>query len=177
MKVPPQFWGEAVKTAVHVLNTSPTKSLRGQTPFEAWFRKKPGVKHLRTFGCVAYAKKIGPGVNKLADRSIPGVFLGYEQGTKGYRIYDPVGDKLMVTRDVIFDESRPWNWEGKDSRQGEEDVLPFMVEDHDEVTVHHPTTGDGGQSEAAEAVGDNEADPVSVTMRVILFLLLRQFQV
>jgi len=68
MNVPSRFWGEAVRTAVHILNRSPTKSLRGQTPFEAWFGRKPGVKHLRTFGCVVYAKLIGPGVSKLTDR-------------------------------------------------------------------------------------------------------------
>jgi len=38
---------------------------------------------------------------------------GYEPGTKGYRIYDPVKNKVMVTHDVIFDEEKPWNWEGK----------------------------------------------------------------
>lgn len=109
MKVPAQFWGEAVKAAVYILNRSPTKSLNGKTPFEAWFGRKPGVKHLRTFGCVAYAKRVGPGINKLSDRAIPCVFFGYEQGTKGYRLYDPVKDRLMVTREVVFDEKRAWN--------------------------------------------------------------------
>jgi len=80
MQVPGQFWGEAVKVAVYLLNRAPTKSLNGKTPYEAWYGRKPGVRHLRTFGCVAYAKRVGPGVNKLADRSIPGVFLGYEPG-------------------------------------------------------------------------------------------------
>lgn len=37
------------------------------------------------------------------DRLVLGVFLGYELGTKGYRVYDLV-NKLMVTRDVVFSE-------------------------------------------------------------------------
>ena len=65
-----------------MLNRSLTKSLNEKTPFEAWFGKKPGVKHLRTFGCVAYAKRVGPVVNKLADRSVPSVFFGYEPRMK-----------------------------------------------------------------------------------------------
>lgn len=62
MKVPPKFWGEAVCTAMYLLNRYPTKSLNSMTPFEAWHGSKPRVKHLRTFGCVAYVKKVGPGM-------------------------------------------------------------------------------------------------------------------
>lgn len=107
--MPGKFWGEAVKAAVYLLNRSPTKSLNGQTPFEAWYGRKPSVRHLRTFGCMAFAKRTGPRITKLADRSTLGVFLGYDSGTKGYRVYDPINDKLIVTRDVLFDEKRGWN--------------------------------------------------------------------
>ena len=84
MGVPCAFWGEAVRTAVHILNRSPTRSLQGITPYEAWRKKKPAVDYFRTFGCVAHVKLVGPGVTKLADRSRPGIFLGYKPGTKGY---------------------------------------------------------------------------------------------
>jgi hypothetical protein len=33
--MPAEFWGEAVMTAVHLLNQSSTKSLEGKTPYEA----------------------------------------------------------------------------------------------------------------------------------------------
>jgi len=108
--VPAEFWGEAVATAVYLLNRSPTKSLRGRTPYEAWHNRKPKVHHLRTFGCVVYAKKVGPGLSKLSDRSTKMVFIGYETGTKGYRVYDPVAKKLHISRDVIFEEGRAWDW-------------------------------------------------------------------
>jgi len=104
MKVPAKFWGEAVLTDVYVLNRSPTKSLSGKTPFEAWHKKKPNVSHLRTFGCVAHVKHNGPGLSKLSDRSSKMVFIGYESGTKGYRLYDPSTGRLVVSRDVIFEE-------------------------------------------------------------------------
>ena len=32
------------------------------------------------------------------------VFLGYMEGTKAYCLYDPRGDKVVVSRDVVFDE-------------------------------------------------------------------------
>lgn len=80
------------------------------TPYEAWRKKKPTVDYFRTFGCVAHVKLVGPGVTKLADRSRPGIFLGYEAGTKGYRVYDPVGKRLYITRDVRFEEEWRWDW-------------------------------------------------------------------
>jgi hypothetical protein len=145
MRVPGRFWGEAVKAAVYLLNRAPTKSLNKKTPFEAWFRRKPNVRHLRTFGCMAYAKRTGPGINKLADRSTPGVFLGYEPGTKGYRVYDLVNNKLIVTRDVIFDEKRGWNWVEKDGRESNDaaaEAAPYFSVEYaangPDGTVHGP---------------------------------------
>lgn len=125
------------------------------TPYEAWYGKKPGVKHLRTFGCIAYAKKTGPGVNKLSDRAVPGVFFRYEPGTKGYRIYDLVRDKLMVTRDVVFDEQRAWNWEGNDlsKTKGGAVVDTYSVQWDD--TIVNPTTApepDEDDSDTADGV-------------------------
>ena len=37
------------------------------------------------------------------------VFLGYAEGTKAYRLYDPRGDKVLVSRDVVFDEKAAWD--------------------------------------------------------------------
>jgi hypothetical protein len=45
-KLPNWLWGEAVMTAVYVLNRTPTKSVDGVTPFEVWYGKKPSVQHL-----------------------------------------------------------------------------------------------------------------------------------
>jgi len=38
------------------------------------------------------------------------VFLGYAERTKGYRIYDPESKKLHISRDVIFEENKGWDW-------------------------------------------------------------------
>jgi hypothetical protein len=80
MAMPAMFWGEAVRCAVYILNRAPTRSLNRVTPYEAWNRRKPSVEHLRTFGCIAHMKKTGPGVNKLSDRSVLTVFVGYVRG-------------------------------------------------------------------------------------------------
>jgi hypothetical protein len=96
--------------------------LLGKTPYEAWHGKAPAVGHLRTFGCLAFAKELTQ-LRKLDDRSHPGVFIGYADGTKEYHILDPVTQHVRIAHDIVFDESREWDWlkEGEGSAStGEE---------------------------------------------------------
>ena len=101
--MPVRFWGEAVTTAVFILNRTPTKALKGKTPFEAWHGRKPNVS-FRTYGCVSHVKNTKPHLGKLEDRSTPMVLLSYEEGTTAYRLYDPKRGKVVISRDVVFDE-------------------------------------------------------------------------
>ena len=96
--MPARFRGEAVTTVVFILNRAPIMSLKGVTPFEAWYGHKPSVSFLRTFGYISHVRKTKPIVIKLEDRSTPMVLLGYEEGTKAYR------GKVVVLRNVMFDE-------------------------------------------------------------------------
>jgi hypothetical protein len=163
MHVPAQFWGEAVQVAVYLL--TPTKCLDDRTPYEMWYGRKPVVKHLRTFGCTAYVKRVGSGISKLSDRFIPGVFLGYESGIKGFRVYSPATSKLLVSRDVIFDEKTAWNWDGNASRLRDDKaaVVPdaFQVQSLDD-SISGPTIGTDADDDAfLEPVEVEPASPAA----------------
>ena len=99
------YWGEAVMTVVHLLNRSPTSALNGKMSYEAWHGRKPAVSYLRVFSCLAFVKELNH-VSKLDDRSSPGVFIGYVEGPKAYRVLDPATRCVRVARDVVFDEGR-----------------------------------------------------------------------
>jgi hypothetical protein len=101
--MPAVFWGEAVVTTAYIVNRSPTKALNGRTPYEAWHGRKPVVSHLRVFGYLTFGKELGH-IGKLDDRSTPGVFIGYTEGSKTYHILDPGTQYVRTTRDVVFDE-------------------------------------------------------------------------
>jgi hypothetical protein len=58
------------------------------------------------------------------------ILIGYEKGSKEYRLYDPEKRKLVVSRDVIFEEDRCWDWEV--SETAADHAKPVF-------TVHHPT--------------------------------------
>jgi hypothetical protein len=57
------------------------------------------------------------------------VLIGYEPGTKAYRLYNPVTDRVHVSRDVVFEEGRAWNLgESGTGSSGDNDDDPFVVE-------------------------------------------------
>jgi hypothetical protein len=57
------------------------------------------------------------------------VLIGYEPGTKAYRLYNPVTDRVHISRDVVFEEGRAWNWvESGTGSSGDGNEDPFVVE-------------------------------------------------
>jgi hypothetical protein len=109
-KLPKQYWAEAVSCAVYLLNRCPTRSLQAVTPQEAWSGHKPSVTHLRVFGCVAYAKIPDARRTKLDDKSEKCIFIGYGDRRMGYKLYNPITKKVIMSRDVIFEEDKSWQW-------------------------------------------------------------------
>lgn len=71
------FWGEAVHTAVFLLNRAPKSVLDGMTPCQAWYGKKPSVHFIKVFECVAYIKRLRPHFGKLDVRGQKVTFIGY----------------------------------------------------------------------------------------------------
>ncbi|GKA84176.1 zinc finger, CCHC-type containing protein [Tanacetum coccineum] len=53
-----------------------------------------------------------------------------EEGSKAYRLYDPIGKKKHVSRDVRFMEIKPWDWDkdGKDTSTQDTFWTSFVVE-------------------------------------------------
>ena len=149
------FWGEAVSTAVFILNRAPTKSLDGMTPFEAWHGRKPDVSFLRTFGCIGHVKKTKPNLPKLEDRSSPMVFLGYERGSKAYRLYDPQARRVVVSRDVVFDEAACWSWE---EEQGDGEAVRGAWRD---FIIEHVEVQDGEDADGEAAASPGVGSPAS----------------
>lgn len=117
MQLPNMFWGEAIRHTIYLLNRLPTRAVSGITPYEAWSGEKPHIEHIRVFGCLAYMKVPNQKVRKLDDRSLPVIHLGKEPGTKAYRLYDPVNQKVHVSRDFCFEEKKHWPWKDEGGTQ------------------------------------------------------------
>ena len=97
-------------TTVHLLNHSLTSALDGKTSYEALHGCKLVVSYLHIFGCLALVKELNP-VGKLNDCSSPGVFIGYAEGAKAYRMLDLATRCVHVALDVVIDEGHGWAWD------------------------------------------------------------------
>ena len=94
---------------MHVLNRSPTVAVKDITPEEAWSGVKPNVDYFRVFGCIGHVHVSDDKRKKLDDKSFQCVLLGMSEESKPNRHYDPVSKKIVVSRDVIFEENKCCN--------------------------------------------------------------------
>jgi len=102
--VPSEFWEEAVLTVVRLINTIPSSHSSGLSLFEKLYGYVPDYSSFRVFGCSCFVLHPHVECNKLFFRSAICVFLGYDEGKKGYRCFDPITHKLYVSRHVVFFE-------------------------------------------------------------------------
>lgn len=101
--LPKTMWGEAVFTAVYLLNRSPSVAVEGDiTPYEAWNGRKPDVSKLRVFGSECFVHVPKPLRKKLDAKSQKVIFVGY--APNGYRCWN--GKKVFVARDIVFNECK-----------------------------------------------------------------------
>ena len=105
-KLPKIFWGEALQIANYLQNRSPTKSITvNKTPYEMWFGKPPNLSYLKIFGSTAHILVQKETRRKLDSHSIEAIFLGYSEESKAYRLMDKQSKKIVISRDVIFNEN------------------------------------------------------------------------
>lgn len=105
-KLSNDMWGEAVRTAIYLTNRTKTRVLpNDKIPAELWFGKHPDLNKIKLFGCTAYnyvPKEDRK--SKLDPRSKKMIMVGYCDN--GYRLWDPVLRKIVLGRNVIFDEKK-----------------------------------------------------------------------
>lgn len=160
------LWAEAVSTVPHVLNRVPRAGAKA-TPHQLWCGMRPTVAHLRTFGCRVFVLTPAKQRRKLSPRGKPGIFVGYEEGSKAYRVL--VEGSIKVSRDVIFDETSMQRPDAAPAPAPRAGTLPPDGEDETPpATMASPTNNPnpaGGQADAeddGETADDSETgDPLA----------------
>ncbi|KAH7465077.1 hypothetical protein FOMA001_g13637 [Fusarium oxysporum f. sp. matthiolae] len=128
-KLPHQLWPEIGRTAVYLYNRTPNYASGWKTPYDQLHtasakaagipqpKKQPDQTHLRAFGCKAYVmtsdaqQKVNRKM-RLKPKGWIGFLVGY-RSSNIYRIWIPTINRIVNTRDVIFNEDEGCNgdWE------------------------------------------------------------------
>ena len=88
------YWAEALNTACYLINRSPATAIDCKTRIEVWSGKPADYSKLRVFRCPTYYH-VSEG--KLDPRAKKGIFLGYGDGVKGYRIWSPSERRVILS--------------------------------------------------------------------------------
>ena len=84
-----KLWVEVVNMACYLINRSPRAALGGKVVKEVWTGSAVDYSDLRVFGCPAYVHIPNEERSKLDVKSGQCIFLGYQKGVKGFRLWDP----------------------------------------------------------------------------------------
>jgi hypothetical protein len=92
---------------------------------------------------------------KLDSRSTKCVLLGVSEESKAYKLYDPVSKRIIISKDVIFEESKGWDWDEK--------VTTGMIEMEDSYENgncgnNEPTGDEENVNEDDEQVSSESSD-------------------
>jgi hypothetical protein len=120
------LWVEACYTAVYLQNRSPHMVVGSMTPEEAFSGKKPEVGHFRIFGCITYSYVPSEKRTKLEPMAKRGIFVGYSETSKAFRIYLPSLRKTVLRCDVRFEEDGAFR-KSRGTERGEQSSPQIQV--------------------------------------------------
>ena len=124
-KIPSYFWADAVHTACHVMNRILLRPILKKTPYELYKGRKPNISYFHVFGCKCFILNNGKeSLSKFDPKSNEGIFLGYSNHSKAYRVYNKRNLNVEESIHIKFDESS-----SKEKEKGMCDDLVGTLED------------------------------------------------
>ena len=129
--LPVHLWAKEIRTVVYMHNILSHSALGFKTLEEMYTWKTPEVIHLNIFGFPVYVHILKEKRTKLDPSGKKGIFVGYCEVSKAFRIYILGFHHIEISRDVTFDEEEaPKKYRRYHLEEvHEEDVPPRMVED------------------------------------------------
>ncbi|GJU71936.1 retrovirus-related pol polyprotein from transposon TNT 1-94 [Tanacetum coccineum] len=103
-KLPEFLWAEAISTACFTQNCSFIHTRYSKTPYVLLKGRKPNVQYFHVFGSLCYPINDRDDLRKMRPKADIGIFVGYSESSKGFRIYNRRTCKIMETIYVKFDE-------------------------------------------------------------------------
>jgi len=100
--LPKIYWLYSMIHVVHIINMFPTPVLNDFSHHEMLYKTWPDFNQLKVFGSLCYARTLSINRSKFDPRASKCVFIGFENGTKGYTLLNNQSREIFVSRDVFF---------------------------------------------------------------------------
>ena len=97
--------GEAALNVVYTINRLPTSILHNLSPFKKLFGQPPDYSVLKPFGCACFMLLQPHEHTKLQPRARLCCLLGYGNKHKEFQYWDPISNRLCISRHVVFWEN------------------------------------------------------------------------
>jgi len=99
-----ELWGEALYTAIHVLNHMHNTTTM-QTPFKHWFSKPATLIHVHVFSCQAFTLNHHNKHSKLGSQAHTATYLSpASKHNHTHQLLLNDTKKVIITCDIIFQE-------------------------------------------------------------------------
>jgi Reverse transcriptase (RNA-dependent DNA polymerase)/Integrase core domain/Chromo (CHRromatin Organisation MOdifier) domain/gag-polypeptide of LTR copia-type len=103
---PQELWSHAYLYATHIHNRVCQPSIQGKVPAELIFPSQSfSLDKIHVFGCDAHVLIEESKRGKLQQRTLPGVFIGFNEQYNSYKILMLNNLEVKASRDVKFNES------------------------------------------------------------------------
>nr|GFB32571.1 hypothetical protein [Tanacetum cinerariifolium] len=121
------LWAEAVATACFTQNRSIICLRHGKIPYEHMHSKLPDLSFFHVFGALCYPINDSENLGKLQPKADIGIFIGYAQTKKAFRIYNRRTRRIVETIHVDFDELISMAFEQCSSGPALNDMTPGTI--------------------------------------------------
>jgi hypothetical protein len=101
------LWAEPVSTACYIQNRIYIRPILNKTSYELFKGRKPSVSYFHQFGCICYILNTKVYLKKFDSKALKGIFIGYSERSKSYRVYVSKTHTVEETMHVKFDDKVP----------------------------------------------------------------------
>ncbi|WJX61599.1 hypothetical protein P8452_46671 [Trifolium repens] len=108
-KLAKYFWAEAVNTTCYIQNRIYIRPMLNKTTYELFKGRKPNISYFHQFGCTCYILNNKVYKKKFDAKACKGIFIGYSERSKAYRVYNSETNTVEESIHVRFDDKEPDN--------------------------------------------------------------------
>jgi len=133
------FWAEAVNRACYVQNRIYIKPILEKTTYELFKGRRPNISYFHQFRCTCYIPNNKLYLKKFDAKAQRGIFVGYSERSKAYKVYNSKTLCVEESMHVKFDDKEPGNETPKqdesvaDIQVSEDTLEPDQIAENEEI--------------------------------------------